>query len=82
MAAAIHRRVHRRTPAGEAIRKGQFVFGGQFVPLVPWPSGSMIAVFQLLRENRVWPSDCITQGHASFVDAIEDSQETNICDAR
>ena len=80
--AATHKNSQRRTPARAAVRKGQFVPGGQIGLMDPWPSRGMIAVFQLLRENRVWPSDCITQGHASFVDAIEDSEETHICDAR
>ena len=73
--AATHRSVHRRTPAGAAVKKGQFVFGGQFVPTSAWPSGSTIAIFQLLRKNKDRPSDCPTGGHASFVSALEDSPE-------
>jgi hypothetical protein len=80
--AATHKNSHRGTPAGEAAPKGQFVPGGQIGLMAPWPSRSMIAVFQLLRENMVWHSDCLTEGHASFVDALVDSQERCKCDAR
>ena len=78
--AATYRRAHRGTPAGKVVKTGQFVLSGQFGLMVPWPSGSMIAIFQLLRESKDRPSNCFTRGIPHYVGAIEDSKERRKCD--
>ena len=77
--AATYRRAHRGTPAGKVVKTGQFVLSGQFGLMVPWPSGSMIAIFQLLRESKDRPSNCFTRGMHDSLAQIEDSQERRKC---